>query len=204
VQIKSCTSEEQVRGYTTRPIPPRGSTAARRWRRRRGVCRGWGAAGQPGGSARRLGARDATVGVFRHRLASGSPQDPKRRALAAGPAEGVDLLPQLLQLYQAGGALGRMEEHRNRGGLPLKPWCLDVTVVHERPALSLEGGDIHAGGRIGLVRAALSWLPGRGCRTDDTPSQSAARELMRSSRTRCSIEMHRVNWQWGNVVASNR
>ena len=29
-------------------------------RRRRGVCRGWGAAGQPGGSSRRLCARDAT------------------------------------------------------------------------------------------------------------------------------------------------
>jgi hypothetical protein len=199
VQIKSCTSEEQVRGYTTRPIPPRGSTAARRWRRRRGVCRGWGAAGQPGGSARRLGARDATVGVFRHRLASGSPQDPKRRALAAGPAEGVDLRPQLLQLYQAGGALGRMEENLNRGGLLRKPWCLDVTVVHERPALSAEAGDVHPGGRIVLVRAALSWLPGRGCKADDTPSQPAAPVHMRSS-----IEVRRVNHRRGNWVASDR
>jgi hypothetical protein len=162
-------------------------------RRRRGVCRGWGAAGQPGGSSRRLCAHDATVGVFRHRLASGSSQGPERRALAAGPAAGVDLLPQLLQLYQAGGALGRMEEHRNRGGLPLKPWCLDVTVVHERPALSLEGGDIHAGGRIGLVRAAQSWLPGRGCKADDTPSQPAAPVRMRSS-----IEVRSVNRRRGN------
>ena len=189
---------------TARPSPPRGRTSARRWRRRSGVCRGWGAAGQPGGSSRRLCARDATVGVFRHRLASGSPQDPKRRALAAGPVEGVDLRPRCLQLWQPGGALGLMDENLNCGGLPRKPRGLEVTVVHELPALSLEGGDIHAGGRIGLVRAALSWLPGRGCKADDTPSQPAARELMRSSRTRCSIEMHRVNWQWGNVVASNR
>jgi hypothetical protein len=163
------------------------------------VCRGWGAAGQPGGSSRRLCARDATVGVFRHRLASGSSQGPERRALAAGPAAGVDLLPQLLQLYQVGGALGRMEENRNRGGLPLKPWCLDVTVVHERPALSSEADGVHAGGRIVLVRAALSWLPGRGCKADDTPSQPAAPVRMRSS-----IEVRIVNRRRGNWVASDR
>jgi hypothetical protein len=100
--------------------------------------------------------------------------------------------------------LDLMDRNLNVRGLQYKPGCLDVTVVHERPALSAEAGDVHAGGRIGLVRAALSWLPGRGCRADDTPPQPAARELMRSSRTRCSIEMLRVNWQWGNVVASNR
>jgi hypothetical protein len=53
-------------------------------------------------------ARQATFGVFRHRLASGAPQGPTLRALAAGPVEGVDLRPQLLQRCQAGGTLGLM------------------------------------------------------------------------------------------------
>jgi hypothetical protein len=63
-----------------------------------------------------LSARDATFGVFQHCLASGSPQGPERRALAAGPAEGVDLLHQRLQGYQAGGALDVMDDNPNLPG----------------------------------------------------------------------------------------
>jgi hypothetical protein len=91
--------------------------------------------------------------------------------------------------------LDLMEENLNCGGVRIQPGDLEVTVVHERPARGAEACGVHAGGRIVLVRAALSWLPGRECKADDTPSQPVARELMWSSRTRWSIEMHRVNWQ---------
>jgi hypothetical protein len=48
---------------------------------------------------------------------------------------------------------------RVKGALAMCARGLDVTVVHAMPALSAEASDVHAGGRIGLVRAALAWLP---------------------------------------------
>jgi hypothetical protein len=53
----------------------------------------------PPGGGRPAVAGDAAapLGVFPHRVAADFPQGPERRALAAGPAEGIDLLPQLLQ-----------------------------------------------------------------------------------------------------------
>ena len=70
-------------------------------------------------------ARDATLGVFQHRLASGVPQAPKCRTLAAGPAEGIDLSPQLLQRCQVGSPLSLVNENRNRGGRRIQPEGLD-------------------------------------------------------------------------------
>ena len=88
---------------------------------------------------------------------------------------------------------------RVKGALAMCARGLEVKVVHAMPALSAEAGEVHAGGRIVLVRAALSWLLGRGCKADDTPSQLATPVRMRSS-----IEVRNVNRRRGNWVASDR
>jgi hypothetical protein len=77
-----------------------------------------------GGSDRlhgRAHARDARVEVFPRRLASGSPQGPKPRALLGRPGEGIAYLAQARRLRQPHGARGLRQENLNRDGLRTQP-----------------------------------------------------------------------------------